>query len=106
MGKCADGKQYVDPNFVKLLVNMGFSKEAARVALQQTNNIISDSVQYMQEHPQAGPSKTKSKEMLALIDDLIPEVFSLCLKRPAEILKCFLFSSKLLALTRQWPDWP
>lgn len=53
---------------------MGFSKEAAKIALQQTNNIISDSIQYIQEHPLPGPSKTKSKEMLALIDDLIPEV--------------------------------
>lgn len=76
LGRCVDGKQYVDPNFVKMLVNMGFSKEAARIALKQTNNIISDSVQYMQEHPQPGPSKTRSKELLSLIDDLIPEVFN------------------------------
>lgn len=53
---------------------MGFGKEAARIALQQTNNMISESVQYIQEHPQAGPSSTKSKEMLALIDDLVVEV--------------------------------
>lgn len=74
LGKCADGKQYVDPNFVRLLVNMGYSREAARVALQKCNNIISDSVQYIAEHPQPGPSKTKSKELLSFIEDLVPEV--------------------------------
>ncbi|KAJ8922694.1 hypothetical protein NQ315_007727 [Exocentrus adspersus] len=35
LGKCADGKQYVDANFVKILVNMGYNKEAARIALQK-----------------------------------------------------------------------
>lgn len=74
LGKCSDGQQYVDPNFVKILVNMGFNKEAARIALQKTNNIISDSIQYIQENPLPGPSGTKSKELLSLIEDLIPEV--------------------------------
>ncbi|KAJ8927192.1 hypothetical protein NQ314_020468 [Rhamnusium bicolor] len=59
LGKCADGQQYVDPNFVNILVNMGFNKEAARIALQKTNNTISDSIQYIQEHPLPGPSGTK-----------------------------------------------
>ncbi|XP_018565232.1 NEDD8 ultimate buster 1 isoform X1 [Anoplophora glabripennis] len=76
LGKCADGEQYVDPNFVKILVNMGFNKEAARIALQKTNNIISDSIQYIQENPLPGPSGTKSKELLSLIEDLIPELES------------------------------
>lgn len=86
LGKCVDGKQYVDPQFVKILVKMGYNKEAARVALQQCNNIISDSVQYIQEHPQAGPSQSRSMEFLALINDLTPEVcmflfshYSICL---------------------------
>jgi hypothetical protein len=74
LGLCVDGKQYVDPNFVKILVNMGYNKEAARVALKHTNNIISDSVQYIQEHPQPGPSQSRSIEFLALINDLAPEV--------------------------------
>lgn len=74
LGKCADGKQYVDPNFLKILVNMGYNKEVARIALQKNNNIISDSVQYIQENPIPGPSDTKSQEVLSLIDDLIPQV--------------------------------
>lgn len=74
LGKCADGKQYVDPNFLKILVNMGFNKESARVALKNCNNVISDSVQYIQENPAAGPSQSKSSEFMALIDDLVPQV--------------------------------
>lgn len=62
----------MDPNFLKILVNMGYNKETARIALKKCNNIISDSVQYIQENP--GPSSSKSTEMLALIEDLIPEV--------------------------------
>jgi hypothetical protein len=77
-----DGKQYVDPNFVKILVNMGYNKEAARVALKHTNNIISDSVQYIQEHPQPGPSQSRSIEFLALINDLAPEVSKVSWRGP------------------------
>lgn len=55
-----------------MLVNMGYNKEAARCALQKCNNIISDSIQYIQENP--GPSSTRSQEVIALINDLIPEV--------------------------------
>lgn len=73
-GKCDDGKQYIDPNFVRMLVNMGYSREAARIALKKCNNIITDSIQYITEHPLPGPSSTKSKEMLSLIDDLLPEL--------------------------------
>ncbi|KAJ8984421.1 hypothetical protein NQ317_012484 [Molorchus minor] len=74
LGKCADGTQYVNPNFVNILVNMGFNKEAARLALQKTNNIISDSVEYIQENPLPGPSGTRSKELMSFIEDLIPEL--------------------------------
>ncbi|GJQ65644.1 hypothetical protein Trydic_g7734 [Trypoxylus dichotomus] len=74
LGLCVDGKQYVDPNFVKILVNMGFGKEAARIALQKTNNIISDSIQYIQENPLPGPSSSKSCEILSLIEELVPEL--------------------------------
>lgn len=74
LGRCKDGKQYVDPQFLKILVNMGYNKEAARIALKETNNIISDSIQYIQEHPEAGPSGTRSTEVLALIEDRIPEL--------------------------------
>ncbi|KRT81584.1 Ubiquitin [Oryctes borbonicus] len=74
LGLCVDGKQYVDPNFLKILVNMGFGKEAARIALQKTNNIISDSIQYIQENPLPGPSNSKSREFLSLIEELIPEL--------------------------------
>lgn len=74
MGLCDNGKEYVDPNFLKILVNMGYNKEAARKALKKCNNIISDSIQYIQENP--GPSGSKSMELLALIEDLVPEVRS------------------------------
>ncbi|XP_066257356.1 NEDD8 ultimate buster 1-like [Euwallacea similis] len=74
LGKCADGKQYVDPNFVKILVNMGYNKEAARRALKMCNNIIVDSIQYIQENPFPGPSQSKSTEFLALVDDLVPQL--------------------------------
>lgn len=57
-----------------MLVNMGYNREAARIALKNTNNVISDSIQYIQENPQAGPSGTKSQEFLGFIEDLIPEV--------------------------------
>lgn len=103
LGKCNDGKQYVDPNFVKMLVNMGFSKRSAIVALQQTNNIISDSVQYIQEHPQPGPSQTRSKEMMELIEDLIPEVRQF--PRVFLYFICILFSWNLLVLIVRWQDW-
>lgn len=53
---------------------MGYNHEAARVALQKCNNIITDSVQYISEHPLPGPSTSKSREVLALIDDLVPEL--------------------------------
>lgn len=72
LGKCDDGKQYVNPSFVNMLVNMGYNREQARVALQKCNNVISSSVEYIQEHP--GPSGTKSEELLGWINDLIPEV--------------------------------
>ncbi|XP_066154361.1 NEDD8 ultimate buster 1-like [Euwallacea fornicatus] len=74
LGKCADGKQYVDPNFVKILVNMGFNKETAQKALKMCNNIIVDSIQYIQENPSPGPSQSKSTEFLALVDDLVPQL--------------------------------
>lgn len=72
LGLCDDGQQYVDPKFLKLLVNMGYNKEVARIALKKCNNVISDSIQYIQENP--APSGSKSTEMFALIEDLIPEV--------------------------------
>ncbi|CAG9859185.1 unnamed protein product [Phyllotreta striolata] len=74
LGLCVDGKQHVDPNFLKILVNMGYSKEAARLALKNTNNVISDSIEYIQEHPLPGPSGSKSTELLSFIDDLSIEL--------------------------------
>ncbi|XP_017786939.1 PREDICTED: NEDD8 ultimate buster 1-like [Nicrophorus vespilloides] len=76
LGKCVDGKQYVNPLFVRMLINMGYSKQAAKVALQKTNNIISDSIQYIQEHPQAGPSNTRSEEFFLWLEELAPELTS------------------------------
>ncbi|XP_072397849.1 NEDD8 ultimate buster 1-like isoform X2 [Diabrotica undecimpunctata] len=74
LGLCNDGKQYVDPRFVKILVNMGYNKEAARVALKNTNNIISDSIQYIQENPLPGSSNSKSTEMMSFVDDLTKQL--------------------------------
>lgn len=76
LGKCADGNQYVNPNFLQILVSMGYNKEIARIALQKTNNIISDSIQYIQENPTAGPSSSRSQEMTSLIEDLVPELMA------------------------------
>ncbi|KAG5898600.1 hypothetical protein JTB14_020976 [Gonioctena quinquepunctata] len=74
LGLCDDGKQHVDPNFVKILVNMGYNREAARLALKKTNNIISDGIQYMQENPLPGSSRSRSAELMSLIDDLTKEL--------------------------------
>ncbi|XP_076255328.1 NEDD8 ultimate buster 1-like [Rhynchophorus ferrugineus] len=74
LGKCADGKQYVDPNFLNILVNMGYNKEVARIALRNCNNIISDSIQYIQENPLPGPSESRSMEFMSLIEDLVPQL--------------------------------
>ncbi|KAK9870279.1 hypothetical protein WA026_006366 [Henosepilachna vigintioctopunctata] len=74
LGLCDDRKQYVEPSFLKLLVNMGYNRETARIALQKTNNIISDSIHYIQEHPTPGPSGSKSQELLGFINDLVPEL--------------------------------
>ncbi|CAH1111063.1 unnamed protein product [Psylliodes chrysocephalus] len=74
LGMCADGKQYVDPNFLKILVNMGYSKEAAGIALKHTNNVISDSIEYIQDNPLPGPSGSRSTELLSFIDDLSQEL--------------------------------
>lgn len=57
-----------------MLVNMGYNREVARVALQNTNNNISESIQFIQENPQPGPSSTKSQELLSYIEYLVPEV--------------------------------
>ena len=69
LGRCADGSQWVEPKFHKMLMNMGYSSEAACKALQQSNNNVSLSVQIIQEHPSllnlASTSKIKiTKEML------------------------------------------
>lgn len=82
LGLCDDGKQYVDPKFLKVLVDMGYNKETARTALKKCNNIISDSVQYIQDNP--GPSSTKSTEMMNLIEDLVPEVRIVWQLHPSE----------------------
>lgn len=50
-GKCADGKQWVEMEFVKKLVGMGYSHHMAAAALKHTNNIISDAVQIIQDRP-------------------------------------------------------
>ncbi|KAH1021119.1 hypothetical protein HUJ04_010676 [Dendroctonus ponderosae] len=74
LGVCADGKQYVDPNFLKILVNMGYNKEAGRVALKMCNNIISDSVQYIVDNPAPGSCQSASRELNDLIEDLVSQL--------------------------------
>lgn len=86
LGKCKDGNQYVNPEFVKMLVNMGYNREAARIALQNTNNNISEGIQFIQENPQPGPSSTKSQELLKYIDSLVPEVKYLFCARTLDFL--------------------
>jgi hypothetical protein len=59
----------VEPKFHKSLISMGYSSEVARVALQQSNNNVSLSVQLIQDQPNllsvASTSKFKvKKEML------------------------------------------
>lgn len=76
LGKCADGKQYVEPRFLDMLVNMGYSKETARRALQQSNNNVSLSVQIIQENPDLLnlPNTTSNHSMSHVIEDMIPRV--------------------------------
>ncbi|KAL1505617.1 hypothetical protein ABEB36_005141 [Hypothenemus hampei] len=74
LGKCVDGKQYIEPNFVNILVNMGYNKEMARNALRVCNNVISDSIQYIQDNPTPGPSQSKSTEFNILIEELVPQL--------------------------------
>ncbi|XP_018326796.1 NEDD8 ultimate buster 1 isoform X2 [Agrilus planipennis] len=74
LGKCVDGKQYVEPNFLTMLINMGYNKEVARRALQNCNNEMSSSIQYIHDNPIPGPSSSISQEMLKLINDLTPEL--------------------------------
>jgi hypothetical protein len=66
LGRCADGVQWVEPKFHKLLISMGYSSEAARIALQQSNNNVSLSIQLIHEQPSllnvASTSKFKIKK--------------------------------------------
>ncbi|PNF44037.1 hypothetical protein B7P43_G16238, partial [Cryptotermes secundus] len=74
LGRCADGFQWVEPKLHKLLISMGFSSEAARLALQQSNNNVSHSVQLIQEQPSllnmASTSKFRVKK------EVLQQVFS------------------------------
>ncbi|GLV37083.1 uncharacterized protein CBL_02086 [Carabus blaptoides fortunei] len=76
LGKCADGKQYVEPKFVKMLQTMGYSKETARLALQQSNNNVSIAVQIIQDNPDllqvTGSNSCES--LTHLITDMIPQL--------------------------------
>ena len=45
LGKCADGEQWVRIEFVKKLVDMGYSFNLATAALKQANNKIYDAIQ-------------------------------------------------------------
>ncbi|XP_045479093.1 NEDD8 ultimate buster 1-like isoform X2 [Harmonia axyridis] len=79
LGLCADGKQYVEANFLQILVNMGYNREAARIALQKCNNIITNSIQYIQDNPQPGPSTSNTldkEELSTLVNNLLPDLIA------------------------------
>lgn len=95
MGRCADGFQWVEPKLHKLLISMGFSSEAARLALQQSNNNVSHSVQLIQEQPNllnvASTSKFKVKK------DVLQQVFSAaCHEREYKYNETSFFSPHIL----------
>lgn len=76
LGLCADGKQYVEPKFVKTLTGMGYSKETARLALQQSNNNISMSIQIIQDNPQLleVAASSSSESINHIVKDMVPMV--------------------------------
>lgn len=76
LGKCADGKQYVEPKFLDMMVTMGYPKETARRALQQSNNNVSMSVQIIQDNPDMLNlvESNSMHSMSHVIDDMIPHV--------------------------------
>lgn len=74
LGRCADGSQWVEPKFHKLLMGMGYSSEAARMALQQSNNNVSLSVQIIQEHPNLLNMASTSKFKIG--KDILEQVIS------------------------------
>ncbi|KAK7873540.1 hypothetical protein R5R35_008789 [Gryllus longicercus] len=51
LGRCADGRQWVEPQLYQLLLSMGFTPFLAQRALQHTNNDVQMSVQLIQEQP-------------------------------------------------------
>ncbi|XP_044749963.1 NEDD8 ultimate buster 1-like [Coccinella septempunctata] len=80
LGLCADGKQYVEPNYLEILVDMGYDREAARIALQKNNNIITNSVQYIQDNPMPGPSASGHSDVVVqhdledIVESLLPQL--------------------------------
>ncbi|CAH1964750.1 unnamed protein product [Acanthoscelides obtectus] len=75
LGLCRDGKQYIDPRLVKVLVDMGYDSEEARQALKYCNNVISDAVQHIQEVGAAGQSSSvQHHELSDIIEALVPEL--------------------------------
>lgn len=76
LGKCADGKQYVEPRFVDMMVSMGYPKETARRALQKSNNNVSMSVQIIQDNPDMlnVVESNSTHSMSYVIEDMIPHV--------------------------------
>lgn len=91
LGKCADGKQWIEPTLLNMMLEMGFPKEAARQALAQSNNILSQSVQLIQEHPElleAAMASTSKKVGItqSLIDQIVavgfdPRMAKIALKK-------------------------
>ncbi|KDR09755.1 NEDD8 ultimate buster 1 [Zootermopsis nevadensis] len=51
LGRCIDGVQWVEPKLHRSLISMGYSSEVARVALQESNNNVSLSIQLIQDQP-------------------------------------------------------
>lgn len=61
-----------------MMVNMGYPKETARRALQQSNNNVSMSVQIIQENPELlNVLESNSNHSITnIIDDMIPQVIT------------------------------
>lgn len=71
LGKCLNGN-FIEPEYHKAMMNMGFSYEAARWALAQSNNNIYTGVNMIQDHPELMfDKKSNHKIMPETIEQLV-----------------------------------
>lgn len=81
LGRCADGKQYVEPTLLKMLVNMGFQEHLAKTALAQANNIVSDSIQLIQEQPELLEIAMASTSRVKISKSMVEQVTAMGFNR-------------------------